>query len=308
MVIASLIIPTFNRTISLNACINSILMSLVDNIEIIIVNDYKEGDVIIYDENKSDIITIVNSPKKGVASARNYGAHIAKSHNLIFIDDDMILNKNAIITAINFLETTTLEVYNADWVYEKHLLDKISKFQFGRYLIENKFTTLKGWNDGQIVWQENKLLESKSITSQFFAIKKIDFNTIGRYNENFPFAGFEDHDLSLKLNNHNIKISIDTRVLIFHNEIDRLEPVKWLERKQRGAKTRKVAFEMGYHDLELRYSRKKDLFYKLMIKTEPLLFFILKLIPNFKITDYLYFKLINILIGTYIYKGYKSIN
>ena len=195
MVVASLIIPTFNRTVSLNACIKSILISLVDNIEIIIVNDYKEGDVIIYDENKSDIITIVNSPKKGVASARNYGAHIAKSHNLIFIDDDMILNKNAIITAINFLETTTLEVYNADWVYEEQLLEEISKYQFGRYLIENKFTTLKGWNDGQIVWYENKLLESKSITSQFFAIKKADFYKIGKYNEIFPFAGFEDYDL-----------------------------------------------------------------------------------------------------------------
>ena len=33
---------------------------------------------------------------------------------------------NFIITAINFLETTTLEVYNADWVYEEQLLEEIS--------------------------------------------------------------------------------------------------------------------------------------------------------------------------------------
>lgn len=307
MVIASLIIPTFNRNISVNACISSILKCKLDNIEIIIVNDYKEGSVVLSEENKSSLIHIVNNPKKGVASARNYGANQAHSFKLIFVDDDMIVNRETILKSINFLDTTKKKSYNANWDYEKELLSQISKTQFGRYLIHYNFTSLKGWNNNTIEWKDNALIKSKGITSQFFAIKKEDFDFVGGYNESFPFAGFEDYELNIKLKEKGIENYIDTEVLIYHNEFDRVNVINWMQRQKRGAQTRKVAVNMGFSELEINYRfGKRILYFTFLLLKIPIMFW-LKIIPNKKKFDVFYFKCINILLGVNIYEGYHRI-
>lgn len=307
MVEASIIIPTFNRNESVNICIKSILTCELDNIEIIVVNDYKEGEVILYEKNKSTLITLVNNPKQGVASARNYGANLANSKNLIFIDDDMIVNKETILASIIFLNTTEKSTYNANWVYEKELLSQIIKTQFGRYLIQNNFTSLKGWNNSTITWMDNSLLVANGITSQFFGIKKDDFLLVGGYNERFPFAGFEDYELNIKMKENNIVNYIDTRVLIYHNEKDRVHPKSWLQRQKRGAQTRKVAVDMGFSELKIKYNFIKKILYSLLSMLKPLLMICLKIIPNKNSFDIIYFKLINVLLGINIFDGYHSI-
>lgn len=304
--IVSIIIPTYNRRQIANRCIHSIIECSLNNIEVIVVNDYKESKFILNSENNVSYIKIIDNEGSGVASARNLGAKLATSPILIFVDDDMIINERTITKAINFINTTTLSVYNADWVYEKKLLEKISTTQFGRYLIANNFTSLKGWNGDSIEWKENSLLNVGAITSQFFAIKKTDFDKVGGYNEKFPFAGFEDHELSLRINQNNFKIYIDTTTLIYHNESDRVDPLNWLERKRRGAETRRVAVNMGFKDLEINYSFFKQCIYKLMIKLYPFILLQLKLLPNIKIADFIYSKIINTLLGTNIYKGYTT--
>lgn len=302
MVDVSIIIPTINRNESLNLCINSIIDCCLPNIEIIIVNDNK--DSVIHLNQNNDSIKILNNPKKGVASARNFGAQHANAPILLFVDDDMILNKEAIVAATNYINKNSNSVYNANWVYPEKLIHQISKTQFGRYLIQHNFTTLKGWNNGQIAWQENALVKANSVTSQFLAIHKKDFFDIGCYNENFPHAGFEDHDFAKKINNNNFNIVIDTNILIFHNEIDRLNHNSWLQRKQRGAYTRKIGVELGFNELKINYSKVKVLFYTLITNTEFVINIILKIIPNIKLFDYIYFKLINLLLGAYLFKGY----
>lgn len=307
MVEASIIIPTFNRNESVNACVKSILSCELDNVEIIIVNDYKAGKVILNEGNKSTLITLVNNPKQGVASARNYGAKISKTQNLIFIDDDMIVNKEAILSGINFLNTTEKSTYNANWVYENELLNLISKTQFGRYLIKYNFTSLKGWNGNSVHWKNNTLIKAEGITSQFFAVKKNDFELVGGYNENFPFAGFEDYELNIKFKKLNIINYIDTRVLIYHNEIDRLNPKSWLNRQRRGAQTRKVAIDMGFFELKIKYNFIKKIFYSFLSTLKPFLMMFLKIIPNKNSFDVIYFRLINVLSGINIYEGYHSV-
>lgn len=306
MVEASIIIPTFNRNESVNTCVKSILLCELNNIEIIIVNDYKGGMVILNEENKSDLITLVNNPKQGVASARNYGADFSNSQNLIFIDDDMIVNRETIFKAIDFLNTTKKSTYNADWVYEQELLNKIIKTQFGRYLIAFNYTSLRGWNDKSIDWKPNTLIKAKGITSQFFAIKKNDFELVGGYNEKFPFAGFEDYELNIKMKEKNIVNYIDTSVLIYHNETDRVTFHSWLQRQKRGAQTRKIAVEMGFSELNINYSFLKRNLYIILSILKPFIMFSLKIIPNKNSFDSIYFKLINVLLGVNIYEGFRS--
>lgn len=306
MVEISIIIPTYNRTESLNTCVQSILASGLCTLEIIIVNDHKDGKAVLYKENESSLVRVVNNPKKGVASARNYGAGLAISSKLIFVDDDMILNRDAIVKAVQFLDTTTNGTYNANWVYHDDLLHVISKTQFGRYLIGHQFTSLKGWNNNALEWKENALIKANGITSQFLAVKKKDFLLTGGYNEYFPHAGFEDYELNTRFKALGFGNFIDTNVLIYHNEIDRLEPLSWLQRQGRGAETRKVAVEMGFTELSISYQPLKKVIYTTLSLFRKPILFSLKFIPNRTFFDPLYFKWINVLLGITIYVGYHS--
>ena len=247
---------------------------------------------------------IVNNLKSGVASARNLGASISSSGKLIFVDDDMIITKEAIENAISFLDTNKNCTYNANWDYEPTLLKQILSSRFGRFLVNNNFTSLKGWNHNTIQWKENSLIATPGITSQFWAINKKDFERLGGYNESFPYAGFEDYEIMMKMKKLGINNYIDTRVLIYHNESDRVSPGNWLQRKKRGAKTRRVAVEMGFSELELKYSKYKTFLLHLLSFAKPLIMSATRLIPPTPFFDPLYSRIIRLLIAINIFEGY----
>jgi hypothetical protein len=47
---------------------------------------------------------------------------------------------------------------------------------------------------------------------------------------------------------------IDSRVQVLHNEEDRINLDNWLDNQQRRAETRRVAVDLGYTELAIRYS------------------------------------------------------
>ncbi len=305
MVEVAIIIPTFNRAAVFSKTLHAVHEATATiAAEIIVVNDYKHENVTINFDEYSNV-KLINNPKQGVASARNLGASIAVAPLLIFVDDDMLINSEAIHKAIRFLTNHKQASYNANWVYEPMLIKQLHTTQFGRFLLANNFHSLQGWNKNNVNWVENQLIKSNGITSQFLALHKTDFEKLGGYNEKFPFAGFEDYEFSKQFITHNIVNYIDTTVMIYHNEIDRTTPNEWLQRKLRGAKTQRVAVNLGHTELVIHYSILKRCSYTLLILIKPLLIRMLTLIPNFKIIDIIYFKIINILLGTAIYEGYN---
>ena len=88
----SIIIPTYNRNNLLYKHLAIAFQELSGlSYEILVINDSKTNIVNIPQDWQS-AISVYNNPKQGVASARNYGASLAKSDNLLFVDDDMIIN------------------------------------------------------------------------------------------------------------------------------------------------------------------------------------------------------------------------
>lgn len=300
----SIVIPTYKRNEIANECLNSILNCHLENLDIIVVNDDKEN------EFRSNLhhsnLRVVSNPGKGVASARNFGASLAKSDLLLFLDDDMLVHRTAIETAVSFLKQNKQKSYNANWIYPEKLTAAIVKTSFGRYLISKNFTSLKGWNEGNGIWKENTLIATDGITSQFFAIHKSDFEKAGVYNQDFPYAGFEDHEFSQRLRKNNIQNYIDTSTTIYHNESDRVEIKNWMERKMRGGITRKVAVEKGFSELKLEYSIIKRILLKSIIVIRPLLFLKLQALSKIKILDPVSHLIINILLAASIFEGYTS--
>ena len=272
-------------------------------VEFIIVND-GENEINLPTEISSKI-NIYKNPKSGVASARNFGASKAQSKNFIFMDDDMWMQSDNIQALESIIAKHSNACINLNWIYPPHLSEQISQTQFGRYLEYYGFTSLKGWCKG-LPWNDENIFEINGITSQFLYIPKTVFESVNGYNENFPHAGFEDHDFAERMKKNGIKFYIIPTSLLYHNEADRVEPKSWLALKMRGGETRKFAVNFGYKHLALQYNFIKTMIYKLCINFKPFLFFSLKLIPNFRVFDKLYFSIINLLLGAHSFEGYTK--
>jgi GT2 family glycosyltransferase len=302
----SIVIPTYNRNDILYKHLAIAYAELKGlDYEIIVINDSKTNKVEAQPQWLSNI-SVVNNPKQGVASARNLGASLAKSENLLFIDDDMIINRKAVERAIEFLKENKTACLNINWVYPDELNAKLQTYQFGRYLEHYGFTTLRGWWGTGLEWRADQIFTVNAAASYFLAMTKDSFEKAGRYDESFPFAGFEDHDFAVRLERTGVTSYIDTRVIVWHNEADRVDLSGWMQRKYRGGQTRKVAVDAGHKDLEIDYNNLKGKLYFIISKTEFMFNAALKLIPNNKMFDPLYFRIVNILLGTNLYKGYTK--
>lgn len=301
----SIVIPSFSRT--------HILYKSLDHIREFI--DNLEGEIIIVDDNKDKGLTLpflhhkirlLKNPGSGVASARNFGVNYANYHHLVLMDDDMIITHKALQVAVDFLNAHQGACMNISWTYPPDLQQRISRNKFGRYLLKNGHADLKGWM-GNEPWIENSVYQVKGITSQFLAMHRADFDRIGGYNENFPHAGFEDRDFSLRLTSSGVKVWLNTEMVIYHNEEDRVKMNAWLARRYRNGYTLAIGVKkFGYKEYKLNYSSFKSFLFHVIYAIKPLYVFNLWLIPNLAILDKLYAFFFNPLLGAFIHKGYKT--
>lgn len=119
-----------------------------------------------------------------------------------------------------------------------------------------------------------------SVASFHLSISRSYFDLTGGYNEQFPYAGFEDYDFPPKLKKAGLQFYIDSRVVVNHNEADRLNLENWLANQHRRAATRKVAVNLGYRELKLEYGWMKGLVLATVCYLHPVISFVLKSFPN----------------------------
>ncbi len=300
----SILIPTKDRQAILEVSLQKLIPAAKNfNVEIIIIND-SESDLNL--SAVSTLISIFNNPKSGVASARNLGAKKAQSDILLFLDDDMLIYQENIQYIIDFHRMYANCFLNLNWIYPPETIQQIDSFSFGRYLKQFGFVSLKGWNKGNSNWNDDYLFETNGITSQNLSVRKETFFNNGTYNENFPYAGFEDHEFSSRIRQLGHKIYIEPGQMMHHNEIDRLNLSKWLSRKYRGGITRRVAVFFGYDECKITVSNTKKL---LVQTTSP---FINKIewfisgIFKYEVTDRVFFVIVNKLLAMAIFRGYFS--
>jgi predicted glycosyltransferase involved in capsule biosynthesis len=252
-------------------------------------------------------VRIVKNKGQGVASARNTGAAISVGDVLLFLDDDMWISGHALGKIIEFHQYHEKSALNLNWTYPPDTQRKMHETLFGRYLEHSFFTTLKGWSKDLSEWNDDQLFQTISITSQNLSIRKETFLKLGGYNESFPHAGFEDFEFARKLNAAKITIFVDPTVMTYHNESDRLNIYTWLDRKCRGAITRRVAVALGYQELALEYSTFKKFFLHILRLAAPGIKKVTsgKLWNTWTFADRIFFLLINLLLAEAIYRGYK---
>jgi glycosyltransferase involved in cell wall biosynthesis len=272
--------------------------------EIIVVNDSKSSIPVIPESLKN--VKLFDNPKTGVASARNLGAKNASGHLLLFLDNDILISRESINHIIMLHSQLEHAAINLNWIYSPEMQQVIGSKNFGRFLDAHRFTSFKGWYQHP-TWQDNALFESLSVASFHLSISRRNFERAEGYAEQFPHSGFEDYDFPIRLKKCGITFYIDSRVSVYHNEIDRLGVENWLTNQERRSTTRKVAVSLGYKELKLHYGLVKRFILSTVNIFYPLHNYLLKIFPNYEFFDPLYFKWLSVIQAARIYKGYNSV-
>ena len=87
----SVVIPSYNAEKYIGRCIDSVLNTGYDNLEIICINDgSKDGTLAVLRdyEKKYDCIKVIDTPNGGVSRARNLGIEKACGDFITFLDSD----------------------------------------------------------------------------------------------------------------------------------------------------------------------------------------------------------------------------
>lgn len=300
----SIIIPTSNREDILRITVINALQAIEGmNAEIIIVND---GDALSgFPELPTDKIGIFDNSGSGVAAARNFGASKASANLLLFLDDDMIISKEKLLKAMDIKKQFPEAAFNFNWHYPDELLSNISETKFGRFLIHNDLTTMKGWSKDP-EWKDDEPFESKGIAGATLMIRKLDYDKVNGYDPSYPFAGAEDFDFTVRLKKSGIKTMVEPGIIFYHNEMNKISLDGWCRRSERAAITRRHAVLKGYSDMALNIDPQKKTIYKVAGKLQFLLFGISNLIPNARIFDGLYSVLARLLIVIHLVRGYDG--
>ena len=289
----SLIICTYKRPQLLKTCLSCALeVTKKINSEIIIINDCA-GDKL--NVVKNDKIRIYNNTLKGLASARNLGAKMAKGDLILFIDDDIEFTVENVNKLIELHLKNQNACFNPNWRYSDEMNKVVQKTQFGRFLINVDLINYKGWVR-ELDWQET-LFKVPKLAGFFLLMPKKAFNLTTGFNTEFINQGTEDDEFCFRLEALNIEMHIDPTNYVFHNELDRIGLEQRLNRYVNGAINKRKAFEMGFKEYEIIYSKNKKYLLKIISKLKSPLIFFTKIIPNFQLFDKLYFKISHILIA-----------
>lgn len=300
----SIIIPTKDRGRIFDTTLQAALNAARDiRAEIIVVNDSKTSSVRIPEPSQG--VRLIHNPSQGVASARNLGAREASGEVILFLDDDIIISETSLRHIMNVHREKSGIALNPDWTYPPMLLNSLKHTPFGRFLMAHNMTTFQGWY-ADAGWKEGALFSSLSVASFHLSMRRTDFLKTGGYDEQFPWAGFEDYDFPRRLTKANVSFFIDTRIVVHHNEEDRIQLRTWLDNQERRAVTRTIAIQRGYPELTLHYPLAKRTLLFLLLTFYPVILVILKFIPHGIGMDPLEFRLISALQAAKIFKGYSA--
>jgi glycosyltransferase involved in cell wall biosynthesis len=137
----SFIIPVYNAELYLNKCVDSILSSNSNDIEVILVDDGStDKSSKICDEYAKNnlIIKTVHQKNNGVASARNTGINASSGKYLFFVDNDDWIDGKQLTHVIQILKDM-----NIDLVINRYLIVDGQKESLGNGFIDKKYIDKK---------------------------------------------------------------------------------------------------------------------------------------------------------------------
>lgn len=170
----SIIVPVFQVEDYLESCINSILMSIEDDCEVILVvgnSKDRSNEIALEFSKKIKSIKMVYQNAKGLSNARNCGFDRSLGEYIIYIDSDDYVNSAMFREHLQHIREMNVkhDVYMTDFMLQKGNLFKEVKqiepgFHQGTDYILHILEAKRGfWNVWRFIYKKKFLLE-KNIT------------------------------------------------------------------------------------------------------------------------------------------------
>jgi glycosyltransferase involved in cell wall biosynthesis len=179
----SVIIPTYNRCLSLQQTVESVLKVDYDDFEIIIVNDGSSDATAEYLNGLSQHhrIKCLSQKNQGPAAARNAGLRIASGEWIAFTDDDCKVPTNWLRRFEEEFRATFPDIVggNVRNCCEKNFLSELSQ-EMSTYYVE--YLRLRG--------------RDEFLTSNNIAYNSVAINAVGGFDERFTRPGGEERALN----------------------------------------------------------------------------------------------------------------
>ena len=193
----SIVIVNYKTWSSLGLCLDSIKKQDRIQINTIVVDNNSSDDKISEFTTKYDWVEwIENSENLGFAKANNIGASKTKSHWILFLNPDTILDENVLGPLLNFCK----ENDSHKLIGIKQLSDNNEHTNsFGFFL---SFWTLTGmfrvisrlFRGSYKFYNNNKISHPDWISGSFILIRRKDFDLLNGWDEDF-WMYYEDMDL-----------------------------------------------------------------------------------------------------------------
>jgi GT2 family glycosyltransferase len=189
--LVSIIIPTCNRSSELSECLNAVKISFCltsVKAEVIVCDDSIQQSSQDH-ELGSLFIRYTQGPQRGPAANRNHGASLARGEWLLFCDDDCIPSPE-------WLGSYVQSMMGPENILEGCTLPKGKKASLDQECPANY--------SGGYLWSCN------------FAIRKVIFDRLSGFDENFPAPALEDVDLRIRLLKGMEKIKFIPSAISYH--------------------------------------------------------------------------------------------
>ncbi len=178
--LVSIIIPVYNATAYVSACLESLLAQRYQNLEIICVNDGSTDDSAKILQNLSNVdsrITLLSQSNQGPSCARNTGLSIASGEYVYFLDSDDKLDKTMVERCVAILEKSQADIVAFD-------IQTVDETGRGFQAFEQRNQLFR---DGEVIsgldflWRESEVSKQTAVWSYFFRRKLIEANKIRFY-------------------------------------------------------------------------------------------------------------------------------
>lgn len=196
----SIVIPTYNAERFMTPLLDSIFRNKVDDMEVIIVDDYSKDDTVKIAESYP-VRVIQLAINGGPAKARNIGVEAAEGDIIFFLDSDVIVLDGAVREVKDYFDDNP----SAKCVIGVCATEPLNKGFVPSYMAMFEYIHL-------IDTPGNKV---SVFAPRCGAIKKDFFQKIGGYNESYKGADVEDFELARRINKADC-IILNKKIVVKH--------------------------------------------------------------------------------------------
>jgi glycosyltransferase involved in cell wall biosynthesis len=233
--------PTFRRPVALRES----LLALIDqdypigSFEVIVVDD--DGDAVASELVKGlpvggPAIRVESQVRCGAAAARNRGARVAVGDMLLFIDDDIVVSPDHLARHAKTHHAADRTLVNGAWEFSPVVFARLQATAFGRFRIDLERHFQEQAMGSHI---HDGIVSMPMLGSWNLSLARELFWEIDGFDEDFPVAGAEDQDFSLRARRAGCELWLDTKIVCLHND-DRLDLLAYCAREERSAQTMPV--------------------------------------------------------------------